>query len=521
MMVRFIILLLYAVGVGLAYVYVQRHPPKISPKYADPISRALKAILRMGGPLVTPLLALLWWGILPVSPLWLMWHALFIPVIVYLVFFLWTGAWKANILAPLLLIAVLFEAVALLPLLRTEGSPLLAIAFLLSMALPPLLQLVLLMIWVPVMMPMPPDKRKEQRRDIMAHFVGFFTSLPKPTIFIQEGQPQTHVAGNPFQGTGPGLVVTEPENIVIIRDSAKIVGPQGPGTLFTAANQTVERVVDLRDQIRIGRVRAMTRDGIEVELPIASIFRIDAGLQRPELGKPWPYHRSAAYQAVFAAEVNPDGKTPLDAHRAASWEELPLEAAKHKLQQVVGKYSLDELYGVSDTPDDPIPRAGLSREVREYVQQVMQPHGIHVTGGGVGNRITPVDEAVTRQRVEAWKAKWIRKVMENAGKAAAAWLKASRHAQAQAWNDLLRGFIEQSQAMRQVKPQAAETFYAVYLLEVLEEIARDPRIQPLLPESALPALKKLRMQLNGEASIPIGQVGGVNIALTTRKGERQ
>ncbi|MBN1877166.1 MAG: hypothetical protein JXA33_23285 [Anaerolineae bacterium] len=499
-MLRLLFLVLYVGGFIFLQDYIRRHPPKLSSTYLEPGVRPFWVLLWWFGPSLLPVMAILWSGILPVSPIILFLLGLFVPIAVYAIFFLWLGAFKSAGPGGLLVISLLFIMISLPFLLLAETSFLLIFLFLMNLVLPPLITLAWIFLWAPAMLPITPEQATDIRK-VLAHFTGFFTTYPKSSLVVVKGKVQTRIPGNPFLGTGPGLIVTEPENVAVIKASSKIGGFAGPGPAFTEANETVESVIDLRQQLRGTKVKAMTRDGITVELPISSIFRIDAGQNSPKLGEPWPYHSSAAYTALFAAEVNPEGKTPLDAHHSRPWEDLPLEVATHKLKQVVSRYSLDELYGTLGRGATTLPRAALGKEVRQYVINELEPKGIKIDGGGVGNKIKPVDSGVTQQRIDTWKAQWIQKVMENMGLASAERYSTLQRAQSEVWAEFLQGFIKQSEALKKAGDSVSATLMTLQLLETLEQIARDPKVRPLLPESAQSTMKGLRMRIadNGEA----------------------
>ncbi len=117
---------------------------------------------------------------------------------------------------------------------------------------------------------------------------------------------------------------------------ARITRVAGPGAILTQRGEVPFRVVDLRDQTRSVTVSAITRDGIEVRVPISSAFRIQRGSRQISLGTPWPYRAQRdVLQALFAEEVDPSGRGPLDAHTAHPWEDPPIKLSAHKLEQAV------------------------------------------------------------------------------------------------------------------------------------------------------------------------------------------
>ena len=176
---------------------------------------------------------------------------------------------------------------------------------------------------------------------------------------------------------------------------------------------------------------------------------------------------------------------------------MPLQAASHKLQQVVARYSLDELYSTNPASDKGLKRLSIAKEVREFVIQEMLNRGIQVTGGGVGNKIVPTDPDVVKQRVEAWKANWICKTMMNQGATKVNYTKQMERVRSNLLRELLENIKPQVEGLREAR-EAGEKISAnivvLRLIEMLEGLAHDPQVKPLLPESTLPFLDTLHQR---------------------------
>ncbi len=323
---------------------------------------------------------------------------------------------------------------------------------------------------------------QEARRLAVEYCIGFFTTRPKPTHFLENGEMIERVKGNPFLGSGPGLVVTEPENILAVRDSSGFKRFVGPGAAFLGVNSVdiPYAVVDLQKQFRLTRIHTLTRDGVEISVPCSSMFRIDAGDEKVAFGRPWPYRVRAAFLALHAAsEVNPDRNSVLEENEIIPWEELPLRTATAKLEQVVAGYTLDELYGTKkSSPLTTLPRKEITREVRTYVRKKMAPVGIKVLGGGVGAALIPLDEKVTQQRVDTWKAQWADKLEVQEGKATGAYLREAERVRVRILNELFQLACRLEESGGENK----KALLAARLLEMLDNIARGPGLERLLPE---------------------------------------
>jgi hypothetical protein len=322
------------------------------------------------------------------------------------------------------------------------------------------------------------------------YFVGFFTTLPKPTHVVVDGKLKERISGHTFLGTGPGLVITELTNIVAVRSSTgfkRFVGPGGEFISVKAADIPYA-VMDLQTQFRVTRIEAMTRDGILISVPCSSIFKIDAGNKQFRIGESWPYREHTAFLVLHTAqEVNPSGRTFLDEKDTRPWTELPLNTATPKLEQLVARYTLDELYATKKPyPLTKLPREEITGELRAYVREKMTEVGIAVLGGGIGAALIPKNPKVVKQRVDTWKAGWAEKLEVQEGKASAVYLKESERVRVRILNEL----IELAHELGQTSAENKRVLLAARLLEMLENIARNPEMERLLPEQRVERVKE-------------------------------
>ena len=280
------------------------------------------------------------------------------------------------------------------------------------------------------------------------------------------------------------------------------------------------RVVDLRNQIRTTSINAVTRDGIEVRVPVSSLFRIDRGFKKVMLGEPWPYrNKRSIFHAVFGAEVDPSGRSPLDARASHPWEGRTLITASHKAKQVVAFYSLDQLYSVpgpgllpihqdvqsalglrpAQSFSDPLLRSTAGKLVRQAVRQAFEPEGFEILGGSFGNKVAPVQRDVTDQRVVRWKSALVTKVMDWQTK-----LQEKRLREFNVRRQRARGLAAEqvitytSNRLTHFAPATQLAVRAYEVLYALISVAQNPEVRKMLPDSALPTLEMLMQQTAGE-----------------------
>ncbi|HOT93362.1 MAG TPA: SPFH domain-containing protein [Anaerolineae bacterium] len=499
---------LLAVYIGAYFAlqrYLRDHPPRFKGAFVEPLLRLGWALLRMWGPLLWFLPVLLWIGMAkPLSLGIVLGFGIFIPLFIFLTLLWIAGAFPpfskakfdaliAWVLWGACLLIVLVTFVKLLASgLSVRELPKI-ILFFVFVAAPLVLAIAWLLVGIAEIIPVPADE-KHPWRERLQLFTGFFSTFPKPTWVVEDGAVKTNIQGHTFYGVGPGWIMTEPENVVILKGSSNLRRVVGPGVALTASTESPYQVFDLRNQIRVMRTTAMTRDGIEINLPISSLFRIHPGPRKIDLEslkqqEPWPYrNQQTIFKLAFAQEVDPTGKTPLEMHQARPWDDLPVKVALNQLKQVVPEYSLEDIYSI-DPKTKTLTRLAIATRVRQVVKETVEPLGFEILGGGVGNKVSPVNDEAVKQRVEAWKARWINKMLEWQASTEARRLEILTRVRSKARADVLSEVLGKIQNLKD--PEMTGDFVAYYLLENLIHMAQDTRVQKMLPESALPTLLQL------------------------------
>jgi hypothetical protein len=553
---RTLFLVLFGGGLYALHWYLQEHPPKLSSRIISVAEQPWIAIARLWGPMLWFFPGILWIRLLNVPWVWIVTISLLLPLSCFFVFYLvvqydytaeakrpqlWVSASLAwvptlfvlflSVLNPNLLLLLLDLRFPRNPF-NTDLSLFKYTLFLISVVLPPIVAMGRLAWLAPKVVPLGPEV-ENPKRCALSMLLSYYTSFPKKTWIVEDGKAEARINGNQFMGAGPGWLLTEPENAVILKTGFKVTRIVGPGAVLTNPGEAPYRVIDLRNQIRTTRINAITRDGIEVQAPIGSLFRINRGNREVSLGEPWPYHNYRdIFQAVYAEQVDPSGLSPLDTHMALPWEDLPLIIASHKLEQAIAFYSLDQLYGgITDeaaartpgTPQaellnthrrveaaldlpqeedlgDPLTRTTIGKLVRRAVTQSLDPRGFDIHGGGVGNKIVPTNPQVTLQRVEEWKSRFIAKVMDWHASVQRKRFKSLDKIQQDARQQLLTSMISEiSDKLEATAPEERSDFVAYHLLDSLIRIARRPDVGSMLPESAEPTLEKLYLRVMGES----------------------
>ena len=506
-MIRAILLLLLYISSSIALnIYLRKHPPLFA---AGGIGSVMRIMREIWGASLWPGLSLLWITVpvfmatrpatqLPIG-LFLLGLGVLLPMLIYSALLVWVRLMDIGGLIILGVIGLSFLAFVTWIFVKQPGLSIWRMlpAFLFLILVPPTLATLLIFGWGMDLVPVSPQQ-ENRHRNALALLLSFYSGQPRPMQRIIQGKTKVQVKGDPVDGLGPGWIMTEANNAVVLKGRSEIRRIVGPGGIFTQADEIVYEILDLRQQVRSTQLQAITRDGIQVRLQIAVVFQIQPGHHTLHFDHPWPYAREGVWHIVFAAEVNPEGRTPLDAHLSRPWSDIPLEVAHSILKQTIINYTLDELYGTLDQSSSP--RQEIGMHTRAKLAAMLAPKGFHIVSCGIGT-ITPVDAAVTAQRIKTWQAHWIRQLMTWQGAAQAQRFEHFAAIQNRARVDLLSHFIEATHAgVQEDAPATTWNLVAYNLLENMEQLAREPEIQTFLPETALPALTELRQRVSHNAA---------------------
>ncbi len=215
--------------------------------------------------------------------------------------------------------------------------------------------------------------------------------------------------------SGPGIILTGCDHAVVLSSGLSFKGAKGPGIIFSGSTETPAQVVDLRIQLRAFPVEAWTKDGIAVKVVTFIPFQIKTGettQKAPQLEEGFPYLSNAVFKAVHAQLVEHQDLSQVPENlKKLKWYDLPEIAGRRIMREIISHYDFDELYPSLELHEIPgqDPRSKIIKELREEWDRVLPTWGIRRIGGGISN-ILPVDERVTKQRIEAWRTDWTREI---------------------------------------------------------------------------------------------------------------
>ncbi len=284
---------------------------------------------------------------------------------------------------------------------------------------------------------------------------------------------------------GNGIIISDCDHAVAVSSGLKFKGVLGPGLILTGFAERPMRTLDLRPQLRAFTVQGLTRDGIQVKVLAFTPFQIDRGDQQPQLGKPFPYRKSAAFRAVHAQMMELPEKPD---HPQHAWDELSRVIGTRILQDILSRYRFDELYDYA--PGEELPRVQIARQFRERLKAELEPLGIQLIGGGISN-LLPVKEEVLKERVRAWQAEWVRRILVKQAEGQRERLWRIEQARAEAQANLILALGERLAELEQPGNPVSPGIVVEEFLDILKEMAQQPMLRRYLPREIPQDLRRL------------------------------
>ncbi len=288
---------------------------------------------------------------------------------------------------------------------------------------------------------------------------------------------------------GPGIILTGPDQSVVLSTGLKFKGVKGPGIVFTQMSERPTQVIDLRVQLRGFPVKARTKDGIEIKVFTFTPFQIGTSRDNknpksPKLGEGFPYHVPDVFRAISAQRVEHDtpSQVPRELKRL-EWYDLPQMIGERAIREIISRYEFDELYAPFELytqPGQQPPRSQIGSALKDVLESELPKFGLRRAGSGISN-LEPVDSRVIKERVEAWKANWRRKIMLRQAAGQSQRLRLIEHARAQAQIDVIVDIGKRIEALRGDGAPVPMDRVVGYFIVTLERLVGKQATRRFLP----------------------------------------
>ncbi len=263
------------------------------------------------------------------------------------------------------------------------------------------------------------------RRDAFDFLWSSVLGTNQPWIVIEDGA----VVGGKKKGIlntlgGPGLLVVRPGNAVVLQMTGEISKVVGPGRHRVRRHEKIRQIVRLNPLWQTRDVEnVLTRDGVPLTIRLGVGYALESKEDTERrVGAPanprviegdYPIYEDTIRKAVL--NVTPSG-----------WEMSACSGCESQLRDIIGTYTLDQLFGLDNIDQSSQVEFHESQRVIKRIEERLLDNFRLVAAANFGAKIRAVDiqsvkvpAQVEEQMLEAWSAEW-RQRTETAMRTAAA-----------------------------------------------------------------------------------------------------
>jgi hypothetical protein len=312
---------------------------------------------------------------------------------------------------------------------------------------------------------------------------------------IQQGKIDKGEDGILARVGGPGHLVIHHDSEAVLSRAGQITRLEGPKFPALESFEKVYRVVDLQPKRAARKVTALTREGIPISCEVDIRYQIRHEWNEKGTPKrPFPASRRHVLRAATSTwKCDPF----ISESGELDWEARLTFAPLGILRSIFARYSLDQLI-------QPMGWEGDELLYREEIGKALLER-LHASAGGLGAEVLGVhlgdieirDDGVTKQWLEAWRAKWESQLAQRRAEGEAEATEQVGTARAQAQAEIVVNLTQSLQALASSSGALQSRLGLLRVVAILRHMAHDPQTEPFLPVEALHDLIALQEKVGG------------------------
>ncbi len=287
---------------------------------------------------------------------------------------------------------------------------------------------------------------------------------------------------------GPGNLVVYNDSAVLLQQSGRFTRVVQKGFSRLEKFETIYHAVDLRPKRWVHPVIAMSKEGIPITCEADISYQLDSeGIACTE-EVPFPISEQKVFQAATCTWIR-EANLPADS-RVVDWSgRVIIGETEGNLRSILARYPLDQLIGLVN-PGSTNPREEIRQELEERLKTAVPKLGVCVLGVELGN--IEVQDEITKQWIEVWKADWERWAVEHEALGKAKQTELLENAKTRAQVMLLATITEAFQPLLDQQQAVTSKLVLARLFMALSRAPSDPLTRVNLPKEAISTLKQLK-----------------------------
>ena len=312
-----------------------------------------------------------------------------------------------------------------------------------------------------------------------------------PWMKVEGGTP-VDAEGHVLMGVGgPGHLVVYNDSAVLLEKGGRFTQVHGKGFAKLEPFERLYDVIDLRPIRRVYEVKSMSREGIPVACDAEITFQIDNEGHTSTEEIPYPVSEDKVFQAIICKWIR-EADRPQD-RRTMDWAgRVIISETEGSLRTILARHPLDRLIGLASS-DTENPRESIRQELEAALRSAVPKLGARILSVELGD--IRVQDEVTQQWVEAWKARWQQWATEREALGKAKQVEQVESAKTRAQIMTITTFTAAFRPLLGDKGNVTSKLVLMRLFMVLGRACRDPLSRVYLPQEAVTTLNLLRDML--------------------------
>ncbi len=282
---------------------------------------------------------------------------------------------------------------------------------------------------------------------------------------------------------GPGHLIVYHDSAIVLEQAGRLTRIEGPGYVKLESFERIFGIVDLRPKRWVRTVNAMTKDGIPISWDAEIHYQVADNGQEPSEQSPFPLSKDAVFRAAIHnfAFVGKDIKMDWEAR-------IIIGNTEGSLRTILARKYLNQIVGLTEQ-DAQDARREVQEELETVLHESVPPLGAKILAVKLAN--LQVQDEITQQWIEAWRARWQRWSTERIARGEAARIYALETAKAEAQMSLL---VKMGKALEGLTQRDVVVPHIILnrLFSVLDGASFSASSRIFFPNQAMEALEKMR-----------------------------
>jgi len=321
-------------------------------------------------------------------------------------------------------------------------------------------------------------KNEKWQRFLISIWYTWGLQYPMNVVLDEWGRdmPPTRIPGSPFRKVGePGIILTRAHQVVGITAGTDFSRVEGPGIVFTKRFERPQEIVDLRRQVRVSWINALTKDGIQFRARLFMVFKINDSF--PDYsGGSFQYSQKWVRRLLKLTGVM---QTRPDKKENTRWDDMVVKQIEQAAQHTLAKRTLNELWQAQDSTNFDSAFVEIKEQIKSSLQQRLEHAGITLFTSampsfGFPEETEEKDDSIPSQQLKTWQSFWAQQANQTIAEGDAEAVRLEEEARVYAQSILLKALAE---GIKQTKEEMSQYVIAIRFIGAIQELMkREPTV---------------------------------------------